>query len=123
MYSFEKCSYQKLQEIRQSEDLVLSGWTLLEEAYIDETKMIFNNNGVMVALINYYFDDKKKEKMCLALFEVFPQYRDKGIGKQIVAQFLKHYKGEINLLPSGEASESFWKQCGFESGCYLDLRE
>ena len=29
----------------------------------------------------------------------------------------------VHLEPSGEESESFWKQCGFESGCYLDRRD
>lgn len=122
MYKFEKCSYEELQIIRQSEELILSGWTLLEKEYIDETKKIYDESGVMIALINFYFDDEKKEHMFIALFEVFPQHRNKGRGKEIIAQFLKHYKGEVNLLPSGELSESFWKQCGFEEGCYLDLR-
>ena len=76
----------------------------------------------MIALINFYFTDEKKEHMCIALFEVFSQYRNKGVGKKIIDQFLNDYKGEVDLLPSGELSESFWKQCGFEEGCYLDLR-
>lgn len=64
----------------------------------------------------------KKERMMIALFEVFKQYRNRGGGKRIIAQFLQDYYGEINLEPSSEESESFWKQCGFESGCYLDRR-
>lgn len=60
--------------------------------------------------------------MMIALFEVFKEYRNKGLGKEIIACFLKDYCGEVHLEPSGEESESFWKQCGFESGCYLDKR-
>ena len=43
MYRFEKCSYEELQLIRQSEDLLLSGWMLLEKEYIDETKKYMMN--------------------------------------------------------------------------------
>lgn len=75
-----------------------------------------------MALINYYFLNENKDRMMIALFEVFKPYRDRGLGKRIIAQFLQDYYGEVNLEPSGEESESFWKQCGFESGCYLDRR-
>lgn len=122
MFAFEKCSYDELQKIRHREDLLLSGWTMLEKAYIDETEKIYDEDGTLVALLNYYFLDDKKERMMIALFEVFKQYRNRGIGKRIIAQFLQDYYGEINLEPSSEESESFWKQCGFESGCCLDRR-
>ena len=75
-----------------------------------------------MALINYYFLNENKDRMMIALFEVFKPYRDRGLGKRIIAQFLQDYYGEVNLESSGEESESFWKQCGFESGCYLDRR-
>lgn len=122
MFEFKKCSYEELQLILNREDLLLSGWTILEEAYIDETVKVYDENGILVALINYYFLDKEMKRMMIALFEVFKQYRNKGLGKKIIAQFLKDYCGEVNLEPSSEESESFWKQCGFENGCYLDRR-
>lgn len=122
MFEFVKCSYEELQRIRHREDLLLSGWTMLEEAYIDETLKVYDKEGILVALLNYYFLDEEKERMIIALFEVFKQYRNKGLGKKIIAQFLQDYYGEINLEPSSEESELFWKQCGFESGCYLDRR-
>lgn len=102
MFVFGKCSYDELQRIRLREDLLLSGWSIIEAAYIDETEKIYDEDG--------------------ALFEVFKKYRNKGLGKKIIDQFLQDYHGEINLEPSSEESESFWKQCGFEEGCYLDRR-
>lgn len=123
MYRFDKCSYEELQIIRQTEKLHLSGWGFLTKEYIDETNKIYDEAEIMIALINYYFNDDKKDKMCIALFEVFPQYRNSGHGKKIIAQFLKNYQGEVDLLPSNEENESFWKQCGFKSGCYMDLRQ
>lgn len=122
MFIFEKCSYDELQNIRHKEDLLLSGWQLLEKEYIDETEKIYDEDGRMVALINYYFLNESKERMMIALFEVFKTYRNKGFGKKIIDYFLKDYCGEVHLEPSGEESASFWKQCGFESGCYLDRR-
>lgn len=122
VFRFEKCSYDELQIIRHREDLLLSGWTLLEKEYIDETEKIYDEDGNLVALINYYFLNENKERMMIALYEVFESYRNRGLGKRIVAQFLQGYYGEIHLEPSGEKSESFWKQCGFENGCYLDRR-
>lgn len=122
MFVFEKCSYEELQIIRERERLLLSGWTLIEKEYIDETKKIFDKAGNMIALINFYFHDEKKEKMCIVLFEVFPRYRNRGLGKRIIDQFLKRYHGEVELLPSSKASEFFWEKCGFVEGCYLDLR-
>lgn len=123
MYRFDECSYEELQIIRKHENLLLSGWGLLQKEYINETKKIYNEAGIIVALLNFYFMDNAKEKMFIALFEVFSQYRNRGVGKEIIAQFLKDYQGEVNLLPSNEANESFWKQCGFEGGCYLDLKQ
>ena len=37
MFTFEKCTYDELQVIRYEADLLLSGWTMLEKEYIDET--------------------------------------------------------------------------------------
>lgn len=122
VFIFEKCSYEELQAIQHREDLLLSGWTLLEKEYMDVTEKVYDEDGTMVALINYYFLNENKDRMMIALFEVFKPYRDRGLGKRIIAQFLQDYYGEVNLEPSGEESESFWKQCGFESGCYLDRR-
>ena len=122
MFIFEKCSYEELQAIQYREDLLLSGWTLLDKEYMDETEKVYDEDGTMVALINYYFINENKDRMIIALFEVFKAYRDRGLGKRIIAQFLQDYYGEIRLEPSGEKSESFWKQCGFQSGCYLDRR-
>lgn len=38
VFIFEKCSYEELQAIQRREDLLLSGWTLLEKEYIDVTE-------------------------------------------------------------------------------------
>ena len=122
MFIFKKCSYEELQAIQHREDLLLSGWTLLEKEYMDVTEKVYDEDGTMVALINYYFLNENKDRMMIALFEVFKPYRGRGLGKRIIAQFLQDYYGEVNLEASGEESESFWKQCGFESGCYLDRR-
>lgn len=54
MFTFEKCTYDELQVIRYEADLLLSGWTMLEKEYIDETEKIYDEDGKMVALINYY---------------------------------------------------------------------
>ena len=120
VFIFKKCSYEELQAIQHREDLLLSGWTLLEKEYMDVTEKVYGEDGTMVALINYYFLNENKDRMMIALFEVFKSYRGRGLGKRIIAQFLQDYYGEVNLEASGEESESFWKQCGFESGCYLD---
>ena len=55
MFIFEKCSYDELQNIRHRKDLLLNGWQLLEKEYIDEKEKIYDEDGRMVALINYYF--------------------------------------------------------------------
>ena len=55
MFIFERCSYEELQAIQRREDLLLSGWTLLEKEYIDVTENVYDEDGTMVALINYYF--------------------------------------------------------------------
>ena len=122
VFIFKKCSYEELQAIQHREDLLLSGWTLLEKENMDVTEKVYGEDGTMVALINYYFLNENKDRMMIALFEVFKPYRGRGLGKRIIAQFLQDYYGEVNLEASGEESESFWKQCGFESGCYLDRR-
>ena len=122
VFILKKCSYEELQAIQHREDLLLSGWTLLEKEYMDVTEKVYGEDGTMVALINYYFLNENKDRMMIALFEVFKPYRGRGLGKRIIAQFLQDYYGEVNLEASGEESESFWKQCGFESGCYLDRR-
>lgn len=107
MFIFKKCSYEELQAIQHREDLLLSGWTLLEKEYMDVTEKVYDEDGTMVALINYYFLNENKDRMMIALFEVFKPYRGRGLGKRIIAQFLQDYYGEVNLEPSGEESESF----------------
>lgn len=65
MFVFEKCSYEELQIIRERERLLLSGWTLIEKEYIDETKKIFDKAGNMIALINFYIFMMKRKKKCV----------------------------------------------------------
>mgnify|MGYP007073442269 FL=1 len=43
MFIFEKCSYVELQAIQHREDLLLSGWTLLEKEYIDVTEKVYDD--------------------------------------------------------------------------------
>ena len=71
MFIFEKCSYEELQAIQHREDLLLRGWTLLEEEYIDVTEKVYdeewNNGGFdLILLLN-----ENKDRMMIALFEVF----------------------------------------------------
>ena len=80
---------------------------MLEKEYTDETEKIYDEDGRMVALINYYFLNESKEKKMIALFEVFKTYRKRGLGKKIIAYFLKDYCGEVHLESSGEESEFF----------------
>lgn len=42
VFIFEKCSYEELQAIQHREDLLLSGWTLLEKEYIDVTEKVYD---------------------------------------------------------------------------------
>ena len=42
--------------------MLLSGWTLLEKEYIDVTEKVYDEDGTMVALINYYFLNENKDR-------------------------------------------------------------
>ena len=53
---------EKLQAIQHREDLLLSGWTLLEKEYMDVTEKVYSEDGTMVALINYYFLNENKDR-------------------------------------------------------------
>lgn len=106
MFVFEKCSYDELQRIRQKENLLLSGWGIIEEAYIDETEKIYDEDGTLVALINYYFLDEKKDKMMIALFEVFEQYRRNSNTKS------KDYSKTKDLMRPGHADYTGYMKYG-----------
>lgn len=43
--------------------------------------------------------ESNKDRMMIALLEVFKPYRDRGLGKRIIAQFLQDYYGEYMPLP------------------------
>ena len=45
-------------------------------------------------MMKNYFLNENKDRMMIALFEVFKPYRDRGLGKRIIAQFLQDYYGE-----------------------------
>ena len=62
VFIFKKCSYEELQAIQHREDLLLSGWTLLEKEYMDVTEKVYGEDGTMVALINYYFLNENKDR-------------------------------------------------------------
>lgn len=122
MFRVEDCDYDDLQSILAKENLDLSGWKLIKKEYIDGTKLIYNQKEEQIALINFYFLDNEKCKMFIPLFEVFPKHRGKGLGKEIIEQFLENYEGEVRLEPIDDESEMFWKKCGFQNGSYLDRR-
>ena len=58
MFIFEKSSCEELQSIQHREDLLLSGWTLLEKEYMDVTEKVYDEDGTMVArkelLLSFY---------------------------------------------------------------------
>lgn len=108
MFRIEDCGYDELQSILAKENLDLSGWKLIQKEYIDGTKLIYNQKEEQIALLNFYFLDKDKNKMFIALFEVFPKYRGNGLGKKIIDQFLIDYEGEVLLEPIDDDSEMFW---------------
>ena len=64
MFRFEKCSYDELQNICHKEDLLLSGWKMLEKEYMDETEKIYDEDGRMVALINLNYSRLCRESGC-----------------------------------------------------------
>ena len=76
MVIFEKCSYVELQAIQHREDLLLSGWTLLEKEYIDVTENVYDEDGTMVALINYCFLNEKLPTFC-RIHGLFSAERDR----------------------------------------------
>ena len=41
MFIFKKCSYEELQAVQHREDLLLSGWTLLEKEYMPQKSWPF----------------------------------------------------------------------------------
>ena len=92
------------------------------EVHLFEKNILTRENEFAHFTSSGFILNENKDRMMIALFEVFKPYRGRGLGKRIIAQFLQDYYGEVNLEPSGEESESFWKQCGFESDCYLDRR-
>ncbi|MBS4907650.1 MAG: hypothetical protein KH021_06700 [Ruminococcus sp.] len=51
MFIFKKCSYEELQAIQHREDLLLSGWTLLEKEYMDVTEKVYGEDGTIANLI------------------------------------------------------------------------
>lgn len=53
MFVLGKRSYDKLQRIHLRGDLLLSGGSSIEIAYIDEIEKIYDEDGALVALINY----------------------------------------------------------------------
>ena len=89
MFIFKKCSYEELQAIQRREDLLLSGWTLLEKEYIDVTEKVYDEDGTMVALINYYFFNENKDRMMIALFEVLSHIKTEDWGKELLLSFYK----------------------------------
>ena len=77
VFILKKCSYEELQAIQHREDLLLSGWTLLEKEYMDVTEKVYGEDGTMVALINYYFLNENKDRMMIALRRWTKGYRIK----------------------------------------------
>lgn len=89
VFILKKCSYEELQAIQHREDLLLSGWTLLEKENMDVTEKVYDEDGTMVALINYYFLNENKDRMMIALFELFKPYRGRGKLKRIHSGYRK----------------------------------
>ena len=61
MFIFEKCSYEELQAIQRREDLLLSGWTLLEKEYIDVTEKVYDEKLTYTCGMNFENSEFYKE--------------------------------------------------------------
>jgi|GEM_PF-5030438 GNAT superfamily N-acetyltransferase len=93
----------------------------------DETELFsfwkFSLNGAMVAemLMNYCAHEMGECTATILLFEVIPEFRNKGLGKKIISEIecFVFKEGFVNLRLDNTQSMEFWEKLGYE----IDLDE
>lgn len=106
-YSFEQITFDELVSYRTSL-FHMSTWKCINEGYEQGCYKVIGNNH-LVALL--YVDESASPRTIV--FEVQERYRNQGIGRNIISQYLSDNPGKYNLFPHDEEVVSFWEKCGF----------
>lgn len=85
-------------------------WDCLEEDYL----YLFEKNSGVCAVIRLSIDPYDSDVLWIDEFEIVRDYRDQGIGKLIISDFLKECNSVVKLLAKNKVVAKFWHKCGFQ---------
>ena len=111
-YFFEQITFNELVSYRTSL-FHMSTWKCINAGYEQGCYKVISNNQLIALL---YVDESAAPRTIV--FEVQEQYRNRGIGRNIILQYLSDNPGKYNLFPHDEDVVAFWEKCGFYGDKY-----
>lgn len=105
-----KATYEEAIQLKKEKKLELP-WDCFEE---DDFLYLFEKNSFVCAVIRLSMDPCDNDVIWIDEFEIVKNYRNQGIGKLIICEFLKDCNNVVKLLAKNKSVAEFWYKCGFQ---------
>lgn len=106
---WKECDYKEIEELKKNSILELP-WDILEK---DEFVWKYEINNLPIAFIRLSLDPVDKVSIWIDEFEVIREYREQGLGKRLICDFLDGIDLDVKLLAKNKGAQLFWEKCGF----------
>lgn len=103
-------TYEEVKQLKKDKILEMP-WDYLEEG---EFLYVFEKNSHVCAVIRLSEDPCDKDVICIDEFEIVRNYRNQGIGKSIICEFLEGCNNVVKLMAKNKSVAEFWHKCGFQ---------
>lgn len=103
-------TYEEVKQLKKDKILELP-WDCLEE---DDYLYLFEKNNHVCAVIRLSLDPYDNDVIWIDEFEIVRNYRNQGIGKLIICEFLEECNNVVKLMAKNKHVAEFWLKCGFQ---------
>lgn len=105
-----KATYEEVKKLKKGRILELP-WDCLDE---DEFLYLFEVDSCICAVIRLSMDTNDNDVVWIDEFEIVRNYRNQGIGKLIICNFLEECDNVVKLMAKNKRVAEFWYKCGFQ---------
>ncbi len=114
-FDLRKIKEQLIQEHAPHKHSFYNNWNLVEDSLKNKNLLITLVNNEIAGFLSY---QELGEKISINIVEIFPSFRNKGLGRKFIHFALTLFKEKENkvcsIFCSPENSEGFWSKIGFQ---------
>ena len=103
-----EASSTEISKLKKEKKLEMS-WACYEGDFL----YFYEKNDCICAVVRVAEDPNDKFVLWIEEFEVIREYRNSGIGKEVIQTLIEEFDYVIKLLAMNRKVAEFWEKCGF----------